>query len=111
MPHCILEYSENVINASRVISLLKVIHGTLANSLLFDKKNIKVRAIKYTDYLVNNNKEDFVHLQVAILAGRKERQKVLLSNTLLTNLSKIITNCNNITIEIRDINKALYSKK
>ena len=111
MPHCIIEYSENVINAFIIISLLKVIHDTLASSLVFGKKNIKVRAIKYNDYLVNNNKEDFIHLQVAILAGRKERQKVLLSNTLLTNLSKIITNCNNITIEIRDINKALYSKK
>lgn len=53
--------------------MLKVIHDTLASPLVFGKKNIKVRAMKYNDYLVNNNKEDFVYLQVAILAGRNER--------------------------------------
>ena len=53
MPHCIIEYSENVINAFIIISLLKVIHDTLASSLVFGKKNIKVRAIKYNDYLVS----------------------------------------------------------
>lgn len=111
MPHCILEYSENTLNSSQVINLLKLIRNTMVDSSLFDERNIKLRGIKYIDYLVNDEKEDFVHLQVLILSGRTEKQKVLLSSNLLKTLNTVLINCNNITVEIRDIDKTFYSKK
>ena len=111
MPHCILEYSENTISSSEITELLEVIHDTLASSSLFDEKAIKVRAISHTDYLVNKRKQSFVHLQVAILFGRSEDQKVLLSKALVKNLSNILTHCNTISVEIRDIDKNSYKKK
>lgn len=108
MPHCIIEHS-NTIDIEPVIPC--VFEGT-KNSNLFEPtgNDIKVRAIGYDDYLVGQNKSDFLHITIKILSGRNIQQKQSLSQSVLKQLNQLKLNNCSITIEVMDIDTESYVK-
>ena len=110
MPHCIIEYSDDIVNSVSVSTLLEtVFNGALASDL-FTEKDIKARALAYLDYYSGQDNLSFVHVTVKILSGRSTDQKSLLSHRILSNLEALSLSSVSLTVEVCDIDRECYAK-
>jgi len=78
MPHIVLEYSSNIIEAKTNFSeeLFPKIHDLLVNELNANIEACKSRAIKFDDFYLSNGSKNkaFIFLEVKILPGRTEEK-------------------------------------
>ncbi|MBU0984359.1 MAG: 5-carboxymethyl-2-hydroxymuconate Delta-isomerase [candidate division Zixibacteria bacterium] len=117
MPHCILEYSNNVLDVPDMRTLLQEINDTLAATELFNRDDIKSRAIRHDLVVVGDGAPDrtFVTLTVQILSGRDDETKASLSDQTLAVLKRAFpqtlekTRCS-ITVQIREIHRPSYRR-
>ena len=74
MPHCIVEYTDNLVSEVNVPALLRKLADRLCDSDgMFPKGGVRVRAQRLTEYAIadGGSAEDaFVHLTVKIAQGR-----------------------------------------
>jgi 5-carboxymethyl-2-hydroxymuconate isomerase len=117
MPHCILEYSDNVTEAYEILEALAELHNELEKTGLFNIEDVKSRAQYYDDCYIGDGNPDnaFIHLKVSILKGRPVEVRQHLSNHLLeflkvhfsASLSEL--NCQ-ISVEISEMDSETYTK-
>lgn len=117
MPHCVLEYSSNVVSPPEVRDALLVIHRALVGTGLFSEADIKSRAIRHDVFAVADGAPDrsFVALAVEILDGRTDEEKATIADALFAALSgafgaAIDSSRCNVTVQIRDIHRASYRR-
>ena len=117
MPHFVLEYSDNIIDEINVDLFFQELHEVLVNVGSFPMSAIKSRAIKHSMFRVadGNDKNVFIHLSLAILAGKDSDFLQEISSKLFEVLkysfSKTIQEVpHSVTFEIRELNNALYLK-
>jgi len=117
LPHCILEYSENIQDAPNWTSLFHELHQVLLNTGEFNEQDIKSRAIGHKNYFIGNGNPDqaFIALNVQILDGRTDEFKKDLAQSALNILNKFFCNTlkklqATITVQISDIHRASYGK-
>lgn len=111
MPHCIIEYSNNIESLTDMSALLKSVYeGALASSL-FAPEDIKCRAIPYVHSYAGVSSADFIHVVLKILQGRNEQQKADLSAHVLEALKALPFTDISITVEVVDINVSSYQKE
>ncbi len=118
MPHLILEYSDNIIESPDPSRVLGTLSRTLADNDEIDLANIKSRLVKSEHYFVSDGSRDqaFLHLQVALLAGRSPQFKAELSKKLYDTVVQLFSestrnlNCS-VTVEIRDMDSRAYTKQ
>ena len=117
MPHCILEYSDNISEKPHIKELLTEINDFLANTGLFNKADIKSRAFCHDTYIVGDGEKDraFASLNIHILSGRENEAKSRISNGALKILEKSLhlsiteKNCS-ITVQITDLHRESYAR-
>jgi 5-carboxymethyl-2-hydroxymuconate isomerase len=111
MPHCVIEYSNNLLDKINVKDILFLMNQILEDSSLFKPNKIKLRAIGYDDFLIPNIYKSFIHLKLHLLAGRSNEQKNNLAKELQEKLLMIINNQEvSITAEIIEIDAASYQQ-
>jgi 5-carboxymethyl-2-hydroxymuconate isomerase len=117
MPHCILEYSDNVIDQVNPRIILKEIHQTLAGTGLFNLNDIKGRAIMHQDYCVGGGDEmrGFAALSIGIFPGRDIETRSMITNSCLEVLRKHFQLSLqklkfDITVQINTLDKESYAK-
>ena len=111
MPHCVIEYSsglEKVIDMSQLMIKLQFV---IVASQLFDPSAVKLRAIKYQDYMIAHDLQHFLHVSLKILSGRSQDKKILLSKQMLEVVRQLapMTGVAS-TVEIHDMDPELYQK-
>jgi 5-carboxymethyl-2-hydroxymuconate isomerase len=81
LPHCVLEYSNNLEDEPDLKQLMLSIHKMLADTEVFMMEKIKSRAIKHDMFAVadSDEKGSFVSLVIHILSGRREELKAEIS--------------------------------
>jgi 5-carboxymethyl-2-hydroxymuconate isomerase len=81
MPHCELDYSDNLLDKLENHTILKAIHYVLTTTKLFLLNDIKSRVIVHQNYLVGDGKPDraFVALNIIILSEKAAATKKKLS--------------------------------
>lgn len=117
MPHCLLEYSNNLVENVDFPQLFNRLHQTLMNDKLFNVEDIKSRALAYDQYFVGEGQlqKSFITLTVSILSGRDIETKKKLSDDCLKFLKSEFKesieklNCN-VTVRISDIERESYSR-
>ncbi len=75
MPHCVLEYTDNLGPDADIPGLLKKVAAKLCDSGgVFPKGGVRVRALRLSEYVVADGLEDdaFVNLTVRIGPGRPD---------------------------------------
>jgi 5-carboxymethyl-2-hydroxymuconate isomerase len=108
MPHCIIEYSEDL--DGNADAIIRSVHTGAAMSGLFELSDIKTRAISYKHYQVGVTQASFIHVSSRILAGRDNTQKGSLNAAIVDQLGALaFSNCS-ITAEVIDIHKDSYIK-
>ena len=85
MPHCILEYSDNLPDAPDLRALLGRIHDVLVKSGGFSRDLIKSRAYEATAHYVSDGDSErgFVALAIHVLDGRDDANKAALAEQVL----------------------------
>lgn len=108
MPHCIIEYSEDL--NGRVNEIIEAVYSGAVNSGLFDSGDIKVRAIAYQHFHIGVANASFIHVSSRILSGRNSSQKCTLNSAITSAINTLtLTQCV-ITAEVIDIHKKSYAK-
>jgi 5-carboxymethyl-2-hydroxymuconate isomerase len=81
MPHCELEYSDNVLDKPDNHTILKAIHNVLVETKSFSLNDIKSRVIVHHHYLIGDGMQDraFVALKISVLSGKDETIKKRIS--------------------------------
>ncbi len=117
MPHCLLEYSINLVEEKEFSNLFEQLHQLLTSDNLFNIEDIKSRAIGYDNFFVGGGakQKSFIALTLSILEGRDIEIKKKLSRDCLDFLKSEFSesinkqNCN-ITVRISEIEKDSYSR-
>ncbi len=118
MPHCILEYSDNIKDKPSWNIIFKELHKILVDTGEWIESDIKSRAIKHSEFYIGdgNPNQAFVTLNLQILHGRSDELKESVSKDALEILcnhfeSTIKSLQTSITVQISDIHTPSYSKK
>jgi 5-carboxymethyl-2-hydroxymuconate isomerase len=117
MPQLTLEYTDNVRDTVDFDLLFLELHEILSEVAGIRVDNCKSRAVGLSDYRVGSGEAGaaFVHLEVAILEGRALETKQELGRRMLEALrgayaGTLAELALQITVEVRDLQKALYFK-
>lgn len=118
MPHCILEYSSNVIDAPDWTRLVLDLHELLVATGLFVRADIKTRVVEHERYVIDDGAPDraFVTLEVQMLGGRSDAQKAQVADAALDLLSRAFAKtldrlkCS-ITVQVTDIHRPSYRRR
>jgi len=108
MPHIVIEHSEDLPVLPQV--LVEKVHLATFESGLFELDTIKTRAIAYTHYQLGNGKEGFIHVSAHIIQGRSPLQKQQLSEHLLACLRLYCRESDSLSVNIHDMDEAIYRK-
>lgn len=111
MPHCIIEYSQDMESIVQPVKLVEAVHKGVTNSDLFETSHIRIRAVPYENYISGYQVDYFVHTTLKILSGRNQQQKKTLSELVLRELEEIGLSAISITIEVADIERETYVKR
>ena len=118
MPHCILETSDNLIEIINKKELLLQINKCIEETGLFNINDIKSRYVVHTNYVIGDGDVNraFVTLNVAILSGRNQETKNMISNKCLEILRPIFRESMkklkfSLTVQITEIDKESYAKE
>jgi 5-carboxymethyl-2-hydroxymuconate isomerase len=117
MPHLILEYSQNLSDPLDHQVLFAKLHAVLERVDGVRPAEIKSRAIAHEHYRIGRGAPEnvFVHLTVAILAGRDLHCRERLSAELLAILREALARtweerpCD-LTVDIREMQRETYGK-
>jgi len=117
MPHCILETSDNIIETINKKELLSQINNCLAETDLFNINDIKSRFIVHKDFVIGDGDENraFVTLNVAILSGRSQETKNMISKKCLELLKLAFAESLkklklSLTLQITEMDKESYAR-
>ena len=117
MPHCTLEYSNNIVETINAKQFFHVLHHLLVKEAEINISNIKSRIVVHDQYYVGDGSDNnaFVHLTVAVLKGRSSEIKQNMGHKILAYLENVFAiskeklNCS-ITLELLEMNRETYFK-
>ncbi len=115
MPHLVLEYSANVPDEPDFDRVLERLHQAMTTA--FDLGNVKSRVVRRERFRAADGAPEraFVHLSVAVLAGREPEVLQATARALLAVLQESFPRacaerrCD-ITLEVREMRRDLYFK-
>ena len=118
MPHCILEYTDNITDRPNWPVIFKEIHAVLIATGEWHSADIKSRAIELTNHYIGNGapRQAFVSLAIQILSGRSDNLKKSISENCLKVLSMHFPRTldelqTSITVQIVDIHEPSYCRR
>ena len=118
MPHCVLEYSSNILEKEKTKEALKAIHVALDKTGLFQLADIKSRAVEHHNFLIGDGDSSraFVTLSLSILSGRSDEVKKMLSSVCLEALKQVYTDSFknlqfSLTVQIKEMDKNSYMRE
>jgi 5-carboxymethyl-2-hydroxymuconate isomerase len=117
MPHCVLEYSGNVLEKRDFTSFFQGLHQLLVHSGLFGLSDIKSRVVCCREFRVGDGDPSlsFIHLSLYILSGRAREVRQALADRLLAFLKEEFAesckplNCE-MTVDVREMDRETYRK-
>jgi 5-carboxymethyl-2-hydroxymuconate isomerase len=112
MPNLIMEYTNSVDERANIPLLLEELHQGLITSELFEVPAIKSRAIRLDEWLVGDaqDREDFIHVTVELMAGRTDEQKSQLAEKLIHIMAEQAPNIESLTVNLREIDAICFRK-
>lgn len=111
MPHCIVEYSQNLEQEVAPIEWLEAVKTACIESQLFSTEDIKLRSFPYKNFITAGQEDAFVHVTVRLLSGRTSEEKQGLSKRILDQLLALPVKGISLSVEMRDMDRETYSKR
>jgi 5-carboxymethyl-2-hydroxymuconate isomerase len=111
MPHCIIDYSQDVTAQVDIDRLIEAVHLGAMDSGLFPEYDIKTRALAFTHHRTGQTRDSFVHVAVHLLDGRSDDEKIGLSEGILARIEPMLSDVVSVGVEICDMHRASYRKR
>ena len=111
MPHCLIDYSQDVTAEVEIKALLDAVLLGAMDSALFPEYDIKIRALEYQHHRTGQTRDSFVHVAVHLLSGRSDEQKSMLSECVLARVEPLLPQVISVSVEICDIHRESYHKR
>ena len=111
MPHCIIDYSQDIAGQLEIEALLDAVHRGAMESALFPEYDIKTRALGYAHHRTGQTRDSFVHVAIHLLSGRSDEQKSMLSECVLACIEPLVPQVVSVSVEIYDIHRESYRKR
>lgn len=110
MPHVVVDYSANLSAAVKEKQLLKKLHKVMLESTLFSADAVKLRSQAFEEYLLPEGKEEFLHVNAAILEGRPDDKRALLSDALFAVIQSSMPQTAQLSVNIHEMDALTYRK-
>ncbi len=111
MPHFVVEYPREIESQYDISKMMQIAFDAGLESGEMGPHDLKVRAIAYDHHYMANNDETFVHITVYLLSGRTEEQKKNIGGLLLTALGGYLENVTSVSVDLQDMDRAVYTKR
>ena len=111
MPHCIIDYSQDIAGQVEIEALLDAVHRGAMTSALFPEYDIKTRAVGYAHHRTGQTRDSFLHVAIHLLSGRSDEQKTMLSECVLAAVEPLLPQVISVSVEIYDIHRESYRKR
>lgn len=112
MPNIVMEHTISVEGRVNIQGLLEDLHQVALDSGLFQKDDVKSRALRCRHWLIGEyeDSEDFIHITFEMLSGRTDEQKKSLSNQLIEILTAQAGTVKSLSVNIRDMDRGSFQK-
>lgn len=110
MPHIIIEYPENLLDDAAVLTMLKSVHTSIAESGLFKANQIKTRAYPFNVFTNAGENDPYIHIQARIKSGRDADNKKRFGEVILAGLESLNIQASVVTVEVIDMDRDSYGK-
>lgn len=110
MPHIVIEYSDNLGQNIKQSNLMTHAHQAVLDSALFSPDAVKARSLAYTDYVLPEGANSFIHITVSILQGRSVEERLSLSTAVFKVAQDLVSNADKISVDIHEMNTETYRK-
>ncbi|MGO3739987.1 MAG: 5-carboxymethyl-2-hydroxymuconate Delta-isomerase [Marinomonas foliarum] len=111
MPHCIVEYSQNLEQEVPPADLLEAVKEACITSTLFSVEDIKLRSFPYKSFLTAGREDAFVHVILRVLSGRTVEQRKQLSHLVLEALTQFSLKDVSFSVEVCEMESDTYAKR
>jgi 5-carboxymethyl-2-hydroxymuconate isomerase len=111
MPHFVIDCSENIIQQKSPHEIMQAVYDVAEATGLFAVGDIKVRLSPYQYFQLGAGNTDFIHVFGNIMEGRTTEQKANLSKKIIQRLNELFPDLSNLSINIREFEKATYCNK
>lgn len=111
MPHFVIEYSEPAAPSTGFSEIFEALCGAAVGTGVMQREDIKLRAVPYRDFQLNDGSESFLHLTVSLLEGRTGDQKEALGIACRAVLVELCPEIDAISVDIRDMHAQAYKKR
>lgn len=111
MPHFVIEYSEPLTPAPDLVRMMQALCDAASQTGVMQRADIKLRAMPYRTFQLNDGSESFVHLTISLLEGRTPEQKAGLAIACRAALVETCPQADAISVDIRDMNAHAYKKR
>ncbi|GAB3481261.1 5-carboxymethyl-2-hydroxymuconate Delta-isomerase [Marinomonas epiphytica] len=111
MPHCIVEYSQNLEQEVSPVDWMDAMKKACVDSELFSPDDIKVRSRPYKNFITAGQEDAFVHVTLRLLSGRTQTQKQHVSKLLLEALLSFSVKNVSYSVELCDMDRETYNKQ
>lgn len=111
LPHLVLEISRSLAAHHPIDPILLALHETASSTGIVLADDLKIRAMPVESAWIAGRLDDFAHLTVALLEGRSDEQKTVLSESLLRVLCIHLPEVERLSVELRDMHAASYRKR
>lgn len=117
MPQLAIEYSSNLAGAFDARGFALHMHALVVATVDTGLHNCKTRLIELGHVVIGDGSPDhaMIHVDLRILSGRSEAQKQALGQAVLAALQEAVSDLRTLklqlTVEVRDLDRANYHKK
>ncbi|WP_346891583.1 5-carboxymethyl-2-hydroxymuconate isomerase [uncultured Roseibium sp.] len=111
MPHFVIEYSEPAAPSTGFSETFEALCRAAVGAGVMKREDIKLRAVPYRDFQLNDGSDSFLHLTVSLLEGRTPDQKEALGIACRAALVELFPEIDAISVDIRDMNALAYKKR
>ncbi|MCO8168495.1 5-carboxymethyl-2-hydroxymuconate isomerase [Pseudomonas sp. 21LCFQ02] len=108
MPHCTIDCPASLARRVGEQTLLAAVHDAIDASGLFKPGDIKVRLALYEHYRCGTTQDDFVHVTLALFAGRSAEQRRSLSLATLAALVALLPEVEALSMDVREMPRETF---
>mgnify|MGYP002619436911 FL=1 len=111
MPHFVIEYSRNIESDYDVNEIIDTAFQAGVDCGFMNPDSIQVRAIGYDNFRLKDGLTSFLHLTVALFAGRTLEQKQSFTTLACERLAERFPKIVSISVDMRDMDQQVYRKR
>ncbi|OQX30821.1 MAG: hypothetical protein B0D96_06660 [Candidatus Sedimenticola endophacoides] len=109
MPHIIVEYAEQLLDAEGAGALLEAVRLGVAESGLYKAEQIKTRAYGFRAFTSADGRP-YIHIQARIKSGREGDNARRMARAVLSRLDALDCAAAVVTVEVVEMDRASYGK-